>query len=291
MTRALDDFEAQRPRLFALSYRMLGTLNDVDDVLQEAWLKWSKLDRDSIQNAPAFLTTIVTRLCIDQLRKGKRRREEYIGPWLPEPLVTSESHFEPGSLADSLTTAFLLMLERLSAKERAVFLLREAFDLDYKDIADIIQGTESQCRQLFHRGKERLQSPRKRFRSSPEKGMKILESFIQTCMVGDLEDLKRVLAEDVVSWADSDGKGLAARNLIRGREKVARMFQGILRKIPEGFRSEPRLINGSPGLISWQDEKLHSALWLDIEGELIHNLYFTVNPDKLRGLIEESEGQ
>lgn len=285
MKEALEEFEENRSRLFALSYRMLGSLNDVEDVLQEAWLRWSRVDHSSIDNAAGFLTTVVTRLCIDQLRASQRRREEYIGPWLPEPLITSEDPFEPGMLSESLTTAFLLLLERLSPKERAVFLLREVFDINYQDISEIVQSSEGNCRQMLSRGKERIQSPRQRFRTSPEQSAKIMESFLQTCMVGDVDKLKTFLAEDVVTWSDSDGKALAARNLVSGIDKVIRLLIGLFRKIPEGFKSELRMINGSPGMVSWQGEELHSAFWLDIDGTLIRNLYFTVNPEKLKRIL------
>lgn len=289
MSKGLEVFEENRPRLFALSYRMLGTLNDVEDVLQEAWLKWSQVDQGAIRNAPGFLTTVVTRLCIDQLRKSQRRREEYIGPWLPEPLLSSEAAFTPGMLAETLSTAFLVLLERLSPKERAVFLLREVFEIDYGDIAETVQATEAHCRQMLRRSKERIQSPRQRFRSHPEQSAKIMESFLQSCMVGDVDGLKSLLADDVVSWSDSDGKALAARNPVRGVEKVARFFLGLFRKIPEGFRTELKMINGSPGMISWQGELLHSAFWLDVDEDAIRNLYFTVNPEKLRGISGNHE--
>ncbi|MDF1660284.1 MAG: RNA polymerase sigma factor SigJ [Planctomycetota bacterium] len=288
MSRALEEFEDNRSRLFALSYRMLGTLNDVEDVLQEAWLKWSRVDHSSILNAPGFLTTVVTRLCIDQLRKGKSRREEYIGPWLPEPLVTSETEFKAGMLAETLTTAFLVLLERLSPKERAVFLLREVFEIKYEEIGEIVQATEGHCRQMLRRGKERIQSPRQRFSANPEQSAKIMESFLQTCAIGDVDGLKRLLAEDVVTWSDSDGKALAARKPVYGVEKVTRFILGLFRKIPAGFRMEPRIINGSPGIISWQGEALHSALWLDIDESEIRNMYITVNPEKLGGIVAQS---
>src|SRR6266851_5035538 len=225
----VDLFQAHRSRLFGVAYRMLGSASDAEDVVQDAWLRYSNARPADLRSPAAYLTTIVTRLCLDRLKSARTAREEYVGPWLPEPLVTDEA---PGpersvALAESVTLAFMVLLETLSPEERAVFLLREVFDHEYDEIAGMLDTTPANCRQLFHRAKTHLADRRPRFRDAAGEKRPLVSRFVAALRAGDADELMSVLAEDVGFWSDGGGKVLAARRPVFGREQVALMLAGF----------------------------------------------------------------
>jgi RNA polymerase sigma-70 factor, ECF subfamily len=281
-------FQEERPRLFAIAYRMLGSVMDAEDAVQDTFLRWQQLtDQElTVMSLRAYLTTMLTRRCIDLLRSARARREQYVGPWLPEPIVT-EHETDPAemvALADSLSTAFLVLLERLSPTERAVFLLREAFDYDYAEIAQIVGTSEANCRQLLSRARKKMAEGRPRFSAPPEQQQRLAAAFGRASFSGDLDGLIRLLSDDVTLWADGGGKIAAARNPIHGPERVARFVLGALAKAPPNLVSRPVMLNGQMGFVSLLDGQPFVALTLDLADDRIRGLYLVANPDKLRGL-------
>jgi RNA polymerase sigma-70 factor, ECF subfamily len=281
-------FQEERPRLFAIAYRMLGSVMDAEDAVQDTFLRWQQLtDQDLAVTSPrAYLTTILTRRCIDLLRSARVRREQYVGPWLPEPIVT-EPETDPAemvALADSLSTAFLVLLERLSPTERAVFLLREAFEYDYAEIAQIIGTSEANCRQLLARARKKIAEGRPRFSAPPKQQQRLATAFGRASFSGDLDGLIRLLSDDVTLWADGGGKVTAARQPIHGPDRVARFVLGALAKAPPNLVTRPVMLNGQTGFVSLLDGQPFLALTLDVADDRIRGLYLVANPDKLRGL-------
>jgi RNA polymerase sigma-70 factor (ECF subfamily) len=265
---------------------MLGSVADAEDLLQEAFLRWHAADVDAIESPPAWLTTVVTRLALKQLQSVHATRESYIGPWLPEPLLTAEgaSPEAQAELSDSLSIAFLTTLERLSPPERAVFLLREVFDYEYDEIAAIVKLSEANCRQIFHRAKQRLQERKTRFASNPEQHRALLESFARAVTDGSIDGVVDLLAREAVLWADGGGRARgAARRPVRGAEAVARFLVGVRKKFG---RSDVaiRLVNGGWSLIAVVDGAPIRVVSIDVEGERIVGVYVVANPDKLRSL-------
>jgi RNA polymerase sigma-70 factor (ECF subfamily) len=289
-TRA-DVFASTRPLLFSIAYRMLGGVMDAEDLVQEAYLRWQEAPDADVRSPRAYLTTIVTRLAINQLRSARHRREAYVGPWLPEPLVTDTAPdpSEPVELAESLSMAFLVLLERLSPVERAVFLLREVFDFEYAEIARIVDKSEANCRQLLARAKKHVGASRARFEADPARAARLVERFTQAAGAGDMDGLLTVLAEDITLWADGGGKVPgAALEPIRGADAVARFVVGIMRRVvPAGTTVRPVEINGQPGFIAYLAGRARAALVFDIRGERIHTVYAIGNPDKLQSLPAE----
>src|SRR5476649_2072826 len=209
----VDLFQTHRPALFAVAYRMLGSATDAEDVVQDAWLRFDSAQPSDLRSARAYLTTIVTRLCLDRLKSARATREEYVGPWLPEPVVTGDRR-EPErslALAESVTLAFMVLLETLSPEERAVFLLREVFDYEYDEIADMLETSSANCRQLFHRAKGRIAEGKPRFHVGIEEKRALIDRFVRAFSNGSEEELTRVLAADVGLWSDGGGKASAAR--------------------------------------------------------------------------------
>ena len=287
----IDGFHKQRRSLFAIAYRMLGTVSDAEDILQEAYVKWqlAKEKQVLIRNEKSYLSTIVTRLCLEQMRSARVKRETYVGTWLPEPIVSEESTHTPSisdpesmaGLADSLSTAFLVMLESLSPVERAAFLLREVFDYSYQEISEIINKNEANCRQLVRRAKERTHSRKQRFPVSDEHKSQMLWQFMQTCLSGDVDGFVSLLADDVILYSDGGGKAKAAINPIFGADRVQRFCFGLARKFPEEVASSFGLINGEPGVIMYLNGKPHSTMVFEYEDEKIKAIYIVRNPDKL----------
>jgi RNA polymerase sigma-70 factor (ECF subfamily) len=224
-----EDFVAARPHLFAVAYRMLGSVTDAEDVLQEAYLRWQSAHRPDVASAAAYLTTIVTRLCVDQLRSARVRRETYVGPWLPEPLLTSPAAEEPVELAESVSMAFLLLLEALSPLERAAFLLREVFGYSYAEVADLLDREPSAVRQLVSRARRHVADSRPRFIPEREEHERLTRSFVEACATGDLDALVAMLHEDAVLWSDGGGKVAAARKPVVGGAKVAMFLVNVAR--------------------------------------------------------------
>lgn len=283
---ATTEFERQRRRLFGIAYRMLGSVREAEDVLQDAWIRWHDVDHDSVTNPAAYLVRLVTRLCIDELRSARVRRTEYFGTWLPEPLVETGATPETErmhELADDLSNAFLLMLERLNPIERAVFVLREAFELSYAEIAEVVEKSEANCRQIERRARQHLAtgggSGR---RATAEEHERLLTQFLEATSTGDLEGLKALFTEDAIVYSDSGGKARAAVNPIYGADRAARLFLGILRREADAeWDSRVVDVNGRPGLITRVDGKLRGVMALHVEGGRIRRIFLTVNPDKL----------
>lgn len=283
-----EAFNEHRPLLFSLAYRMLGSVADAEDVVQEAFLRWHRAsessDEQAIRSPRSYLCTVVTRLCIDQLRSARVRREVYVGPWLPEPLVEREDMdpTEELELADSLSVAFLVLLESLSPEERAVFLLRQVFDYDYAEIARIVNKSEANCRQMAHRAQQHLAERRPRFNPTPEQREHMTHTFIRTCTNGDMEGLLSLLTQDIVLYSDGGGKAKAATKPLYGASNVARFIFGVLDKAPPGFTAAVATVNGQPGIVCYVEGEPYTVLSLDIADGLIQGIYIVVNPDKLQ---------
>ena len=279
-------FEEQRGYLFSIAYRLLGTVSDAEDVVQDAFLRWHRAPAQEVRSPRAFLATTVVRLCMDQLRSARARREVYVGPWLPEPLITTGRADLTDSLVlrESLSFAFLLMLERLSPLERAVFVLREVFDYDYADIARMVDKGEANCRQVFHRARQRLADQQSRFESTREQQERLTEQFLRAANSGDVQQLVNLLAEDVVSINDGGGKAAAGLRPISSRDRVSRGFFGNLRKYPPD-QAWIEDVNGQPAIVASRDGKPYAVLLLEIRRDQVQLMYLVANPDKL-GAIE-----
>lgn len=286
-TRA-GEFTSVRPQLFSIAYRMLGSVLDAEDLVQEAYLRWQEASDVDVRSPRAYLTTIVTRLAINQLRSARVQRETYIGPWLPEPLVTDPALDPSGEveLAESLSMAMLVLLERLSPIERAVFLLHEVFDFEYGEIAKIVDKTEANCRQILTRARKRIGAPRQRFEAPPAQADRLLQRFTQAAQVGDVDGLLGVLAEDITLWADGGGKVPgAALKPVHGATPVARFILGVMQRfVPEGSKVQPARINGQPGFIAYISGRPLAAMVLTIQDERIRTIYAVGNPEKLQTL-------
>lgn len=288
MDAKTQEFERHRKRLFGLAYRMLGSVGDAEDVVQDSFLRWHRADTTLIETPEAWLVTACTRLCIDRLRAAKRERESYPGIWLPEPLVELEvSPPEAAAtheMADDLSMAMLMVMERLTPAERAAYLLREAFDYDYAQIATALKKTEAACRQLVSRAQKHLKDERPRFTSDEAAARRLAEKFSAATRGGDLTAFAGLLAEDAMLWSDGGGKAAAALNVIHGPDKVARFFVGIGRKAPATLRRVDARINGQPGWLLYDGEMPYLALALDIAGDTVRNVFIMRNPDKLARL-------
>jgi RNA polymerase sigma-70 factor (ECF subfamily) len=285
----LATFEQYRGLLFSIAYRMLGSVADAEDMLQETFIRWQQTSSDEIRSPRAFLVTIVTRLCINHLESARVRREQYVGEWLPEPLV-SDPKSDPSHVLrvdESLSMAFLVLLERLTSIERAVFLLREIFEYEYSEIATILGQSEANCRQILRRARQHVSEARPRFRASSEERSNLLERFLRATSQGDIDGLVDLLASDVVLHSDGGGKALAVPNLIFGADRVARGILGSLEKlVPRNLLTRTALINGQPGIVSYLNGKPYSVLTLDTSEERIRAIYVLTNPEKLAHLPE-----
>lgn len=285
----LATFDQYRSLLFSVAYRMLGTVADAEDMLQETFIRWQQAPNNDIRSPRAFLITIISRLCINHLQSARVQREEYVGQWLPEPIVTGP---ESDPLAvirvdESLSMAFLVLLERLTPVERAVFLLREVFEYEYSDIAAILGQSEANCRQILRRARQHVSAMRPRFKASSQKQSDLLERFLQAAGSGDLDGLVGLLADDVVLHSDSGGKAIAVPNLVQGVDKVTRGILGGLRKlVPKDLVRRITQINGAPGVVSYLHGKPFSVLTLDVVKARIRAIYIVTNPEKLSHLPE-----
>jgi RNA polymerase sigma-70 factor, ECF subfamily len=281
---ATDTFTALRPLLFGVAYRMLGSVTEAEDAVQDAYLRWSAVDAETIESPKAFLTTVVTRLCLDRLKSARVQREVYVGEWLPEPLVDDAS-VRPDAgpqLADSLSMAFLVLLEKLSPPERAAFLLREVFDFDYAEVAAALGRNEPACRQLVTRARMRLRRDEGRFRGSPDQEAALRDRFMAAANGSDLPGLVSLLADDAAVYTDHGGKAAAARRTIRGADKVARFFIGVTDKfLAEGSLVEPRSVNGRPGLVVFESGRAVTALSVEAADGKVSAVYIVRNPEKL----------
>jgi RNA polymerase sigma-70 factor (ECF subfamily) len=279
-------FRAHRARLYGIAYRMLGSRADAEDMLQEAYLRWHQADAERICTPEAWLVTAVTRLCIDRLRAARVEREAYVGPWLPEPLVEQpyvapDAHAE---LASDLSVAFLAVLERLAPEERAALLLHDVFETDYADVARILGKSEAACRQTVHRARERVKQDRPRFQVSEAAHARLLQRFLAALQSGNKDALLELLATDATWTSDGGGKTKAARKVLRGADRVARLAIGIWRRYYARGVPHAASVNGVRGVVMCIDGRVASALSIDTDGVRIRGVYTVLNPDKLAGI-------
>lgn len=284
MNTALEQFEAERQRLFGVAYRLLGSVADSEDILQEAYLRWMDQAHVEVRNPAAFLTTVVSRLALDRLRSAQHRREQYVGPWLPEPLVTEAGPDDAAVLAESLTLGFLTVLERLGPVERAVFVLHDVFAMSFAEIASVVDRTEANCRQIAHRARERVHAERIRFEPSEQESTDLVDAFLGAVVGGDVASLEALLAADVVHVSDGGADQHAARRPILGRDRVARFLVNLAKRAPEGVGIERVTLNGDPGFIVIIDDEPYAAFALRINDGLVSNIWGIVNPDKIAHL-------
>ena len=281
---ALETFVEHRNYLFGIAYRMLGSAHDAEDVLQDAFLKWERVDAEMIDTPRAYLSTIVTRLSIDQLRKAQKIRETYDGTWLPDPWCTEPKSADyTADLADSLSTAFLVMLEKLAPPERAAFLLKEVLDQPYAEIAHVLEKSEANCRQMVKRAKDRISGEQQRFDVDPDEHEKLVNQFVEASALQDYDKFVTILSDDAVFYTDHGGKAKANKRPIFGPDKIVRFLLGLQKRfLPEDFSMRLVELNGLPGLASFEGEKLDSLVTFDIQDGKIQQIFSIRNPDKLR---------
>lgn len=293
-------FDEHRALLISVAYRILGSVTDAEDTVQESWLRWSGVNSSDVRDPRAFLVRVTTRLAIDRLRRAKARRESYVGPWLPEPILTGRDVAEDVALAESVSMAMLVVLETLSPLERAVFVLREAFGMPYAEIADVLGRKEEAVRQLAHRARDHVQERRSRFDADESEQRRVTERFLEATSTGDLEALMAVLSPGVTLVADGGGRALAPRRPVRGAEKVARFLLAVateerMARFLRSVGSEPIIadlhvsmasVNGGPGILIVSGDKPISALVLDVSEGVVRTIHLVANPEKLAGVRE-----
>jgi RNA polymerase sigma-70 factor (ECF subfamily) len=281
-----ERFTVLRPLLFTIAYEILGTATESDDVLQESYLRWAEVDLATVHDTKAYLAQLVTRQSLNVLRAQSRRREDYVGPWLPEPLLLDTKDASTDVvLAESVSMAMLVVLETLSPDERAVFVLREVFGFSHDEIASTIGKSTSAVRQMAHRAREHVQARRKRFEPvDPKVSMELTARFFAAATEGDIDGLLQMLTDDVVWTADSDGKRSAARRPILGAEKVARVIVGLIRAAGESGRVEAAMYNNAPALKLYLGDSFEGIITVEITDGRISHFYAMRNPDKLGGV-------
>lgn len=291
-TDRADAFEAERRRLTGLAYRMLGTRADAEDVLQDAWLRWRKVPANDVENPAGYLSTIVTRLCLDRLKQARRRREVYVGPWLPEPVLTDPAlTVAPTETLDrDISFALMTALERLSPLERAAFILHDIFETPFPEIADLLERSEPACRQLASRARGHVSRNRPRFEAAAEEAEELADAFFAAARTGDTALLKRVLAQDAALHTDGGGRKAAALNVIESAEKVMRFFAGLARKPAIGppILTRRARVNALPALLSLEHDGTRQATIVDIAEGRIRTVYMIRNPEKLERLWAEA---
>jgi len=275
-----DVFEAQRPRLVRLAYRMLGSLAEAEDVVQDAWLRWQDVDHAKVESAPAFLSRIVTRLCLDVMKSARVRRESYVGSWLPEPVIEEDDSVDE----DNLTLTLMLALERLSPLERAAFLLHDVFGVALDEVATTIEREPTAVRQLAARARHHVQDARPRYTVAQDEGSRIAEAFFTASRSGNIGALRALLAQNVVVKSDGGGKVHAFLNPIIGLEFVLRLYEGLTKKlgVQHGGFYKPVRIDGLPGYVSYERDNVFQTTAFEIEDGKITTVYITRNPDKLQ---------
>ncbi|WP_436519594.1 RNA polymerase sigma-70 factor [Actinoplanes sp. HUAS TT8] len=283
-----DAFVTHRNLLFTVAYEMLGSAADAEDVLQETWLRWSGVDQDQIHDPRAYLVRMTTRQSLNRLRALTRRRESYVGPWLPEPMLTAPDVADDIELAESVSMALMLVLETLSPTERAVFVLREAFDVPYEEIASAVDKTPAAVRQIAHRARAHVDARRPRAAVTASETRAALESFRRALETGDLQTLMDVLAPDLVLLSDGGGIKQASIRPVTGAGKIARFLLGGIGKTPETITVEPAVVNGSPALLMRLDGELDGVLAVRVEAGRIAGMYYVRNPEKLTHLRAET---
>ena len=286
-----ERFTALRPLLFTIAYEILGSATEADDVLQDSYLRWADVDLAGVRDTKSYLARLVTRQALNALRADARRREEYVGPWLPEPLLLDDQ--DPSAdviLAESISMAMLVLLETLSPDERAVFVLREVFGFDYGEIGQAVGKPTPTVRQIAHRAREHVQARRKRFDVvNPERNAQITAQFLATAASGDVDALLAMLAPDATWTADSGGLVSAARRPVVGAERVARAIAGLMRRAGAALRVEMVTCNSAPAVLLYLDEQLEGVITLEIMCDKITNFYVMRNPEKLTTLATTRE--
>lgn len=286
MAGSIEAFEQHRSELFRLAYGMLGRVAPAEDAVQEAFLRWQKVDSKNIQSEQAYLSAVVSRICLDEIKSARNRREEYIGFDLPEPLLdsheaTPEQHAE---MSDALSMALLVVLKQMTPVQRAVFLLHEVFDYDYSSVADIIGKSESHCRKIAQRARERVEVSKPRFEPAEEEQRRLVASFMDAVRSGNISGLENMLARDAILYSDGGGKVAAARRPVSGAETIAKFMIGIQKGVIEEVRAEVRSVNGKPGLLVYLGGRLQSVWSFLIEDGKVQNIFVVLNPEKLEHL-------
>jgi RNA polymerase sigma-70 factor, ECF subfamily len=282
-------FERERRRLTGLAYRMLGSVAEAEDVVQDAWLRWDRADQDAVSDAGAFLRKTVARLCLDRMKSARAKRESYIGPWLPEPVLepSAVTGSDTGEWADDLSFALMLALERLSPLERAAFLLHDVFGVDFAEVAVTLDRAEPACRQLAARARSHVRSARPRFPVPDDRRQALASAFIDALRTGDISRFSSLLAEDAVLYTDAGGHHPAALNPIRGRDRIVRFYMGLARKgrLPgPGASWHASAVNGMPGFILVGEDGSVQTIAVEFNGEQVSAVYAVANPEKLRHL-------
>ncbi|MEU9175329.1 RNA polymerase sigma-70 factor [Streptomyces sp. NPDC048550] len=285
---ATEAFVAHRKLLFTVAYEMLGSAADAEDVLQETWLRWVEVDVEQVRDQRAYLVRITTRQALNRLRTMSRRKEAYVGPWLPEPLLTAPDVAEDAELAESVSMAMMLVLETLSPTERAVFVLREAFDVSYEEIAAAVDKSPAAVRQIAHRARRHVDARRPREVVSPSQTRAVLESFRRALSTGDVQGLLAVLAPGAVLVSDGGGIKQAAPRPIVSADKVARFIIGGAGKKRAALTSDPTVVNGNPALVLRLDGEIDGVLAIRVEDGRITGLYYVRNPEKLSRVESET---
>ncbi|GAA3099750.1 RNA polymerase sigma-70 factor [Streptomyces rectiviolaceus] len=286
-TALADEFVSHRPRMFSLAYRMLGSAQEAEDAVQDAYLRWSGADRPAIGQPAAWLAKVVTNLCLNRLTSARARREEYVGPWLPEPVVTSGGALGPLESAeqrDAVSMALLILLERLTPVERAVFVLREAFAYSHRDIAGVLDIGEANCRQLYRRATRAVAEERARFDAAAERRDRFVESFVAAAREGDLAGLEKMLAADVTWWSDGGGKVTAARRPVVGRDKVLRFLLGGMKNFAYAMDLSYAEVNGATAVVARMAGTAGTVVGVAsfvFRDGLVGEVQAVVNPDKL----------
>lgn len=295
----LAAFEAHRRLLFTVAYELLGTVADAEDAVQDAWLRWSAADRSDVDHPRAYLVRVVTRVALNRLRSAAVRRESYVGPWLPEPVLTAATPVAPAAavvpdvgdrvvrdaaLADAVSLAMLVVLESLSPSERAVFVLHDVFGLSHAEVARALDKSEPAVRQLAHRARSHVEARRPRYPADPQVHLDVTQRFAAACAGGALGPLLDVLAPDVVLVSDGGGVVRAARRPVEGADAVGRFVLGIVAKAPEGFTVDLAEVNGAPALVARHDGTVLSCLQLVVEEGRVARVLVVANPEKLARL-------
>ncbi|MFC3998955.1 RNA polymerase sigma-70 factor [Nocardiopsis sediminis] len=288
---SLVEFEGQRGRMFGLAYRMLGSAEEAEDVVQDAYIRWAGADHAAIRSVPAWLAKVVTNICLNRLASARTRRERYVGPWLPEPVLTSDGTLGPLDSAeqrDAVSLALLTLLERLTPTERAAFVLREAFGYGHREIAAALDVSPANARQLHRRASLRVGEDRARFTADPAQWRRLVDRFLRAAGEGDIGGLEELLTDDVVSWSDGGGRATAGRRPVVGRARVARLLTGGFGKYLDGVEISVAEVNGAPAITGHRGGRLVGVLVVEIAGDRISALRSVLNPEKLRFLSGQS---
>ena len=278
----VSEFEAYRALLFSIAYRMLGSAADAEDLVQDAYVRFAASDADIVRDVKAFLVTILTRLALDRLKSARAQREEYIGPWLPEPVLTGDDAANRLERDEKIGYALMIALERLSPVERAVLLLYDVLDHDHNEIAEVLGITAAASRQHLHRARERVAEERKRFRPASDEHRRLIEAFIGAIRAGDVAGLRDVLAADVVARSDGGGKAFAAKRPLFGFDAVSRLYLGLGRQAGPTVGARIEEVNGQPALIITDGDRIVTVMQFEVEEGRIAAVYSMVNPDKLQ---------